>query len=194
VEHTGLRERSKARRRAAIIRAGLELFASRGYDATTVADIAAAAEVAPRTVAMYFPSKQDIAMSRFNESVSELIGALRARRAGEIGLTVIERWLRAEEPGSDRELKELSLRMFEANPGLNALRMARMAEAVAEGAAMVAVDLGLPLTDSPGPRLAAAATGAVLVELADIPPGPRRDEAITVAMRFLAAGLATLGS
>jgi hypothetical protein len=34
----------------------------------------------------------------------------------------------------------------------------------------------------------------VLVELADIPPGPRRDEAITVAMRFLAAGLATLGS
>ena len=61
----GLRERSKARRRAAIIRAAYELFAERGYDATTVADIAEAAEVAPRTVAMYFPAKQDIALSRF---------------------------------------------------------------------------------------------------------------------------------
>jgi AcrR family transcriptional regulator len=192
VEHTGLRERSKARRRAAIIRAGLELFAERGYDATTVADIAAAAEVAPRTVAMYFPSKQDIAMSRFSEEVSGMLGALRARRPGESAIAVIERWLRAEESGADRELKELALRMFRVNPELNALRMARMADAVAEGAAMVAADAGLP-PDAPGPRIAAVAAGAILVELVDIPPGPRREEAITVAMRFLAAGVASLG-
>jgi AcrR family transcriptional regulator len=202
VEHTGLREpglrepglreRSKARRRAAIIRAGLELFASRGYDATTVADIAAAAEVAPRTVAMYFPSKQDIAMSRFSDEVSGMLGALRARQPGESALPVIERWLRASEPGADWELKSLALRMFRVNPELNALRTARMAEAVAEGASMVAFDTGLP-PDAPGPRLAAAAAGAILVELVDIPPGPQRDEAITAAMRFLAAGVATLG-
>jgi AcrR family transcriptional regulator len=192
VEHTGLRERSKARRRAAIIRAGLELFAERGYDATTVADIAAAADVAPRTVAMYFPSKQDIAMARFSESVDELTGALRARRPGESGTSVIERWLRSEEPGAERELKELSQRMFRVNPELNALRMARMAEAVAEGAELVARELGLP-QDAPGPRIAAAATGAILVDLVDIPPGPRRDEAITMAMRFLDAGIASLG-
>jgi AcrR family transcriptional regulator len=201
VEHTGLREpglrepglreRSKARRRAAIIRAGLELFAERGYDATTVADIAAAAEVAPRTVAMYFPSKQDIAMSRFNAAVDELTGALRARAPGESVTSVIERWLRAEEPGADRELKELSLRMFRVNPELNALRMARMSEAAAQGAEVVAGDVGLP-PGSVGPRIAAAAAGAILVELVDIPPGPRRDEAITAAMRFLDAGIASL--
>ncbi len=191
MEHTGLRERSKARRRAAIIRAALELFAERGYDATTVADIAAAAEVAPRTVAMYFPSKQDIAMSRFSEEVSAMLGALRARRPGESAIPVIERWLRSEDRETDRELKELSLRMFRANPQLNALRTARMAEAVAEGAEMVAVDLGLP-SGAPGPRLAAAAAGAILAELVDIPPGPQREEAITVAMRFLEAGVATL--
>ena len=190
--HTGLRERSKARRRAAIVRAGLELFAERGYDATTVADIAAAAEVAPRTVAMYFPSKQDIAMDRFGQAVSGMLGALRARRPGESATSVIERWLRDEEPGADRELQELSLRMFRANPELNALRMARMAEAVAEGARMVAADIGAP-PDAPGPRIAAAAAGAVLLELVDIPPGPERDQAIIVAMRYLEAGVATLG-
>ena len=103
----GLRERSKARRRAAIIRAALELFAERGYDGTTIADIAAAADVAPRTVAMYFPSKQDIPMYRFSKSVDELTGALRERPPGESIGEVVGRWLRAEEPGSDRELKEL---------------------------------------------------------------------------------------
>jgi AcrR family transcriptional regulator len=191
MEHTGLRERSKARRRAAIIRAGLELFADRGYNATTVADIAAAAEVAPRTVAMYFPSKQDIAMSQFNATVDELIGAVRARRPGESVTAVIERWLRAEEPGADRELRELSLRMFRVNPELNALRMARMAEAAADGTEVLARAAGLPL-GSPGPRIAAAAVGAILVELVEIPPGPRREEAITAAMRFLDAGISSL--
>ena len=191
MEHTGLRERSKARRRAAIIRAGLELFAERGYNATTVADVAAAAEVAPRTVAMYFPSKQDIAMSQFNARVDELTEAVRARRPGESVTAVIERWLRAEEPGADRELRELSLRMFRVNPELNALRMARMAEVAAEGTDVLARDAGLPL-GSPGPRIAAAAAGAILVELVEIPPGPGREEAITVAMRFLDAGISSL--
>jgi AcrR family transcriptional regulator len=191
MEHTGLRERSKARRRAAIIRAALELFAERGYDATTVADIAAAAEVAPRTVAMYFPSKQDIAMSRFSEEASSMLATLRARRPGEGVTSVIERWLRSDEREADRELKELSLRMFRANPQLNALRTARIAESVAEGAEMAAADLGLP-PDAPGPRFVAAAAGAILVELVDFPPGPQREEAITVAMRFLEAGIATL--
>jgi AcrR family transcriptional regulator len=191
MEHTGLRERSKARRRAAIIRAGLELFAERGYNATTVADIAAAAEVAPRTVAMYFPSKQEIAMSQFNARVDELTEAVRARRPGESVTAAIERWLRAEEPGADRELRELSLRMFRVNPELNALRMARMAEVATEGTDVLARDAGLP-QGSPGPRIAAAAAGAILVELVEIPPGPRREEAITVAMRFLDAGISSL--
>jgi len=189
----GLRERSKARRRAAIIRAALELFAERGYDGTTIADIAAAADVAPRTVAMYFPSKQDIAMYRFSKSVDELTGVLRERRPGESMGEVAGRWLRAEEPGFERELKELSLRMFRANPELNALRTARMAAAIAEGAELVAADVGAAPGDV-GPRLAAAAAGAILAELTDIPPGARREEAITVAMRFLDAGIATLGS
>src|ERR1700678_1607255 len=82
-ENAGLRERSKARRRAAIIRAAFTLFAERGYQATTIAAIAAAAEVAPRTVAMYFPSKQDIAMARVSATVDSLTSAMRGLAPGQ---------------------------------------------------------------------------------------------------------------
>jgi AcrR family transcriptional regulator len=191
-EETGLRERSKARRRAAIIRAALELFAERGYDATTIADIAAAADVAPRTVAMYFPSKQDIAMSRFTQSIDELTAALRTRAAGESATAVIGRWLLTGGPEHEQETKALSGCMFAANPDLNALRTARMTEAIAEGAQIIAHDTGTAPGD-PGPRIAAIAAAAVLIELTDIPPGTERERAVAAAIRFLDAGVATLG-
>src|SRR5208282_3949932 len=138
----GLRERSKARRRAAIIRAALELFAEHGYEATTIADIAARAEVAPRTVAMYFPSKQDIAMARFSQSVDELSQALGNREPGESGMAIMARWLRARGAEAEQDIRELSARMFAANPELNALRTARMAAVIAQGAEIIARDTG----------------------------------------------------
>jgi len=190
-EQAGLRERNKARRRAAIIRAALELFTERGYDATTIADIAAAADVAPRTVAMYFPSKQDIAMSRFSQSVDELTSALRSKEPGESGTAILDRWLRARGPAAEQDLKELSARMFAANPELNALRTARMATAIAEGAEIIARETGAAPGDA-GPRIAAVAAAAIVIELSDIPPGDRRDQAIVTAVRYLDAGLATL--
>src|ERR1700721_1290266 len=89
----GLRERNKQRRQDAVVRAAYRLFAERGYDATTVADIAAAAEVAPRTVATYFASKQDIAMARFSDLVNSLTSALCERAPAESVTDVIGRWL-----------------------------------------------------------------------------------------------------
>jgi AcrR family transcriptional regulator len=189
---TGLRERSKARRRAAIIRAAYELFAERGYDATTVADIAEAAEVSPRTVAMYFPAKQDIALSRFSDGAASLTAAIRGRRPGESVHEVFGRWLLTSqaEPG-DRELYRLARRMFAANPDLGALRTARMTAAVREGAAMIAADTG-SAPDAIAPRLAAAAAAAIAMEIIDTEPGAEREHAVAAAMRFLAAGTAAL--
>jgi AcrR family transcriptional regulator len=189
---TGLRERSKARRRAAIIRAAYELFAERGYDATTVADIAEAAEVSPRTVAMYFPAKQDIALSRFSDGAASLTDAIRDRQPGETLHEVFGRWLlTSQTEPEDRELHRLALRMFAANPDLGALRTARMAAAVREGAGMIAADTG-SAPDAIGPRLAAAAAAALAMEVIDTEPGPDREQAVAAAVRFLEGGTAAL--
>ena len=189
---TGLRERSKARRRAAIIRAAYELFAERGYDSTTVADIAEAAEVSPRTVAMYFPAKQDIALSRFSDGVASLTDAIRDRRPDETVHDVFGRWLlTSQAEPEDRELYRLARRMFAANPDLGALRTARMTAAVREGATVIAADTG-SAPGAIGPRLAAAAAAAIAMEIVDTEPGAGREQAVAAAMRFLEAGTAAL--
>jgi AcrR family transcriptional regulator len=59
---TGLRERKKQKTKEAIHRAAMRLFQKRGYEETTVEQIAAAAEISPSTFFNYFPSKDDVVM------------------------------------------------------------------------------------------------------------------------------------
>lgn len=56
----GLRERKKARTRQEIVEAALDLFETKGFDETTIDDVAAAAEVSARTIFRHFATKEDL--------------------------------------------------------------------------------------------------------------------------------------
>src|SRR4030081_231689 len=77
VSTPGLRERKKQKTRETIVKVALELFAERGYEHTTIAEIADAAEVSPRTIFAYFPSKEDILFCNLPEVQDRLARALR---------------------------------------------------------------------------------------------------------------------
>jgi AcrR family transcriptional regulator len=79
----GLRASKKRRTREAIAAAAMKLFSERGFDAVTVAEVAAAADVSEKTVFNYFPAKEDLVLSRGEERRLELIEAIRSRAPGE---------------------------------------------------------------------------------------------------------------
>lgn len=81
--HTGLRERKKAATREALHETALRLFAERGYRATTVADIAEAADVSERTFFRYFRSKEDVALQDVSRLLPQLEEAIQGRPPSE---------------------------------------------------------------------------------------------------------------
>nr|WP_281179501.1 TetR family transcriptional regulator [Nocardia inohanensis] len=98
---SALRDRKRERTRRALQRAAVEMFESRGYEATTVADIAAAAEVGTRTFFNYFASKEELLFPEPDERVTAAAHAIATRHADERPVEVLLRALRAagDNPG-----------------------------------------------------------------------------------------------
>lgn len=191
----GLRERSKARRRDAIERAALRLFAEHGYDPTTVPQIAAAAEVSPRTVLLYFPTKADLIMGRSDAASRRLAHALTHRDPSDPVTAVFERWLADEDTRLDPELRLLRSAMFTTNPAFLSVRSADTQAALAAGGTAIAADLGLSSDDIRVEVLLAATVGLLDGRLRAGARSPSEARAFReVAGRFLEAGMATLAS
>jgi AcrR family transcriptional regulator len=78
----GLRERKKRAARATIAGAARRLFAERGFDAVTVAEVAAAADVSEKTVFNHFATKEDLALAGREEGIEQFVAAIAGRSPG----------------------------------------------------------------------------------------------------------------
>jgi AcrR family transcriptional regulator len=88
-----LRDRKRERTRRALIAAAAELFARQGYDETTVAEIAAAADIGTRTFFGYFASKEDILFPESDTRAQLTIEAIASRDPAEGPVDVLLRAL-----------------------------------------------------------------------------------------------------
>ena len=116
----GLRERKRQQTRERLTRAAMALFLERGFEATTLDDIAAAADISRRSFFHYFASKEDVVFAWHEETTAALIAAVEARPANESMLTAAENAISAMarqlEPGEAIAMARLK----RDNPALQA--------------------------------------------------------------------------
>jgi AcrR family transcriptional regulator len=120
----GLRERKKQQTRQLIADTARRLFAERGFENVTVAEVARAADVAPATVFNYFPAKEDLFYSGLEAFEEELLAAVRDRPEGESALAAFGRFvttprglLAAKEPEAAERLASIT-RVISESPAL----------------------------------------------------------------------------
>jgi AcrR family transcriptional regulator len=162
----GLRERKKQRTRETIIQAAMTLFAERGFDQTTIADIAAKADIAPRTFFGYFAAKEDVVFHDFDETRRRFEQRLADRPAGETTVEAL-RAVIAELVGEldfEDPAERLRRAVIASTPALQTRDRALMGEFEQILADSVARDLGVP-AGSVRPRMVAAAAVAALTAL-----------------------------
>jgi AcrR family transcriptional regulator len=161
----GLRERKKRQTRERIRREAYRLFAEHGYEATTVDQIADAAEVSPSTFFRYFPTKEDVVLQ--DEYDPALAAALRDRPADEPIVDAVLNSLKGpmgEMLQRDRDDLLLRTRISFTDPAIRARNVAEqerseraIAEIIAERTGRDASDLEI--------KCAAAAIIAVFTTL-----------------------------
>ncbi|MFF7276301.1 TetR family transcriptional regulator [Streptomyces griseorubiginosus] len=165
-----LRERKKQRTREALLRVAIELFTTRGYEGTTVDDIADAVGVSQRTFFRYFAGKEDAALALDEMTVARFVEAVRARPAHETPLealrqAVLEGWDTLHEVVDSVVPVERFLalyRVIESTPVLLAAHLRRSVEVEDVLARVLADREGLDADTDPRPRLMVAAFGGVM--------------------------------
>ncbi|HMJ35394.1 MAG TPA: TetR family transcriptional regulator [Baekduia sp.] len=120
----GLRERKKQQTRRLIAETARQLFAERGFERVTVAEVARAADVSQQTVFNYFPTKEDLVFWRLGAFEDDLLATVRDRSPGESALAAFRRFvlggrglLRSAQPEAREQLAALT-RTIDESPAL----------------------------------------------------------------------------
>ena len=144
----GLRERKKQQTRQVIAEAARSLFGDRGFEAVTVAEVAAAAEVSEATVFNYFPTKEDLFYSGLEAFEEDLLRAVRERARGESILTAFARFvleprglLAAKDPEAIDRLVAIT-RVISESPALLARERRILDRYTASLADLIVADVG----------------------------------------------------
>jgi len=199
---SSLRERKKLATRRSLRRAALDLIAERGFAHVTVEDIAAAADVSPRTFFNYFPSKEAALFGTDPDETEALRERVAREAPGEPVLDALRTIVTSGVNATAAELAELGgdpadwlnrMKELRADPHLRAAQAAQMAKverALVEG---IADRLGADPERDPYPGLLAAVAAGVFrssltfwaVSGGTIPPG----QVAGLAFQALADGL-----
>jgi AcrR family transcriptional regulator len=152
--HVGLRETKKQQTREQIASAAMGLFARRGFDGVTVAEIAEASGVSEKTVFNYFPTKEDVFFDETPARLAALASAVRERKPGQSVVAA----LHALQAGSADRLASPEFatfaRIIEESPALQVKELEVMAQFAETLAGTLRSELGLPDLDA---RIAANA-------------------------------------
>jgi AcrR family transcriptional regulator len=157
----GLRERKKQRTRETIARAAKELFVERGYPATTLPDIAEAADVSTRTIFAYFPSKEDILFDDLERMKDALAAAITERPDGKDALETVREFILASQQADDKSKLDAQLNLcITSDPTLRNHLRARIGQLEEVIRPAIAHDLNAPDDDTRAQLVAASLTAA----------------------------------
>ena len=164
VTELGIRERKKQSTRRLLMDTAWQLFAERGFEQVTVADVARAADVSVATVFNYFATKEALVFDGMHAYESRLVDAVRVRSVGEPALTALTRFLLegAEHAAQDEvgETIAVTARMVADSPTLRARQEEILADYTQALAEVLAAENGTSSSD-PGIQAAAHALFAV---------------------------------
>jgi AcrR family transcriptional regulator len=172
---TGRRERKKQRTREAIVDAAFTLFADKGFEATTVEEIADMVDVSSRTFFRYFSSKEDVVLTFQEEQFGAIMAAIAARPPDEPVITAMRNAgvavMRAYEEGEygfDPKKFVCVQEMLESSPALFGRSLEHGQKKQAEITRLVAERMGVDPAVDLRPRVAACAGGCAFRTAVDV--------------------------
>jgi AcrR family transcriptional regulator len=189
----GLRERKKARTRAAIRRHALRLFREQGYQRTTVEQIAAAAEVSPSTFFRYFPTKEDLILQ--DDVDTQVVEAFERQPAGLKPVAAFRAALR-EVAGSFSQAELDVIRettaLIRADPEIRARATDEFARMITVMSEALARRSGRPADDLTVRAMAGGFIGVILSVTLPVEGWPGDDQSIIAVFERIDQALALL--
>lgn len=201
VEQPGRRERKKQRTREALIDAAFELFQAKGFDATTVEEIADAVDVSSRTFFRYFASKEDLPLTVQEEQLQAVLAALESRPPEEPVVTAlrnatvsIARATENGEMGFDVARAKCMIEMMSNSPAILARTLEHSQKKQADLTRVIATRMGVDPVSDLRPHIAAAMAGCAFQAVADLVRDapdryPLMSEALDAAFAIIEKGV-----